>query len=558
MIGTIRKHSKWLWAIIITVVVITFVFWGAQPSNQGNQGEIYLGSINGEPVDLDDYRSARRDVDLLYFFSTGEWPGGPNKRPGFDEERETYFRLLMLQKVKQAKIHVDEETVAKVAADYLRMLNRGNPASITLFEDNVLKPRGMTAVDFAKYLRNHLSIQQLIAANGVSGRLITPQEARILYEREHEERATEAVFFAATNYQAGITATPELTGQFFTNQMARYRLPERVQVSYVAFEYSNQLAQAEAELVKTNFTTMIEDALQRVGTNYYKEAKTPEEVKAKIREDLIRSNAERLTRRQAGEFANAVDVLSPRTLANLEKVAGEQKLTVMTSEPFDREAGPKELVVGMDFIKAAFSLSPEEPFAGPFAGRDAAYAIAFKTRLPSEIPPLESIRERVAADFQQLQATMAARNAGDAFARSLTNGLAAGKPFSSLCAEAGVKPVTLPPVSLSTRSVPVIEEHVRLDQFKNAVFTTPVGQASGFVGSSEGGFVVFVRERLPIELAKLTADMPAFLESVRRTRQQEAYNDWFRREADRGMRDTPIFRQQQPQAGQPASAPKPK
>ena len=558
MIGTIRKHSKILWAVIITVVVVTFVFWGAQPSNSGNQGQFYLGSINGEPVDLDDYRSARRDVDLLYFFSTGEWPGGPNKRPGFDEERETYFRLLMLQKVKQAKIHVDEETVAKVAADYLRMLNRGNPASITLFEQNVLKPRGMTAVDFAKYLRNHLSIQQLIAANGVSGRLITPQEARILYEREHEERTTEAVFFAATNYQAGITATPELTGQFFTNQMARYRLPERVQVSYVAFEYSNQLAQAEAELVKTNFTEMIESAFQQVGTNYYKEAKTPEEVKAKVREDLIRRNAERITRRQAGEFANAVDALSPKTLANLEKLAGEQKLTVKTSEPFDREEGPKEFVVGMDFIKAAFSLTPEEPFAGPFAGRDAAYAIALKTRLPSEVPPLESVRERVAADFKQMQAFMAARSAGDAFARSLTNGLAAGKTFSSLCVEAGVKPVTLPPVSLSTRSVPAIEEHVRLDQFKNAVFTTPVGQASGFVGSSEGGFVVFVRERLPIELAKLNADMPAFLESVRRTRQQEAYNDWFRREAERGMRDTPIFRQQQPQVGQPVSATKPK
>ena len=71
MIGTIRKHSKWLWAIIITVVVVTFVFWGAQPSNRGYRGEAYLGSINGQPVDLDDYRSARRDVDLLYFFSTG-------------------------------------------------------------------------------------------------------------------------------------------------------------------------------------------------------------------------------------------------------------------------------------------------------------------------------------------------------------------------------------------------------------------------------------------------------------------------------------------------------
>lgn len=555
MIGTIRKHSKWLWAIIITIVIITFVFWGSQPSNKGNRGEMYLGSINGEPVDLDDYRSAQKEMRLRYFFSAGDWPGGPNTRPGFDLERETYFRLLMVQKIKQANIHAADETVAKMASEYLRAINRGNPVPIGTFEQNVLRQQGLTALDLERYLRNELGIQQLITANGISGKLITPQEARVLYEREHEELATEAVFFAATNYQASATLTPELVGQYFTNQMARYRLPERVQVSYVAFEYSNVLAQAEAELVKTNFTEMIETAFTQVGTNYYKEAKNPAEVRAKIREDLIRRDAERITKRQANEFANAVDVRAPRTAANLEKLAAEQNLTVKISEPFDREEGPKEFVVGADFIKAAFTLSAEEPFAGPFSGRDAAYAIALKTRLPSEVPQLESIRARVTADFQQAQAAMSARNAGEAFALAVTNGLAAGKTFSSLCTEANVKPVTLPPLSLSTRSVAPIEEHVSLNQFKNAAFTTPLGKASGFVGSSEGGLVVFVRQKMPIELAKLTADMPAFLETVRRTRQNEAANAWFNKEAERGLRDTPVFRQQQ-QPGQPVGAPR--
>ena len=549
MIGTIRKHSKVLWAIIITVVVVTFVFWGSQPSNRGGRGDVYPGSINGVPIDLEDYRSARKEVLLLYFFSYGEWPGDSAKRVGFDVERETYFRLLMLQKLKQGNLHVADETVARVAAELLRAMNRGNPASVQDFEKNLLRQVGLTASDFERYLRHHLCIQQLMTANGVSGRLVTPQEARILYEREHEEIATEAVFFAGTNYQSGITVAPDAVGQFFTNQMARYRLPERVQVSYVAFVVSNLLAQAEAELVKTNFTDLIEAAYQQVGTNYYKEAKSPDEVRAKIRQDLILRDAERIVRRQANEFANAVDDLKPKTAANLEKLADERKLTVQISEPFDREEGPKEFVVGADFIKAAFTLTPDEPFAGPFGGRDAAYAIAFKARLASEIPPFGTLRERVTADYQQAQSVLAARKAGDDFARALTNGLATGKKFSSVCVEAGVNPVTLPPLSLSTRAVVPIEEHVSLNQFKSAAFTTPLGQASGFVPTADGGFVVFVRERLPIELAKLTADLPAFLNSVRQTRQNEAYNDWFRREAERSLRDTPIFQsKQQPPA----------
>lgn len=533
MIGTIRKHSKVLWAIIITVVIITFVFWGSQPSNSGNgPGEVNLGVINGKPVGLEEYRSAAREVMLLYFFSAGDWPGESAKRMGFDVERETYFRLLMLEKLKQEKIHVADETVVKVAAELLRAYNRGQPASVVAFEQNILRPQGLTALDFERYLRHYIGIQQLVAANGASGRLVTPAEARLLYEREHEEIVTEAVFFAATNYQSGVTITPEAVGQFFTNQMARYRLPERVQVSYVAFEITNLLAESEAELVKTNFTELIEANYNQVGTNYYKEAKTPDEIRAKVREDLIRRNAERLARRKANEFISAVDAETPKQAGNFEKLAEQRKLTVRVTSPFDRQDGPSELVVGADFIKESFLRTDEELFAGPLTGRDAVYAIALKTRLPSEIPALETIREKVTADYRQMQAILAARKSGDDFARAVTNGLAAGKKFSSICVEAGVKPVTVPALSLSTRAVPAVEEHVDLRQFKSAAFTTQVGRASGFVGSAGGGFVVFVREKLPIELAKLNAELPAFANSVRSTRQNEAYSDWFRRQAE--------------------------
>jgi hypothetical protein len=558
MIGTIRKHSKILWVVIIAVVVVTFVFWQSQPSNRGSQRDVNLGSIGGEPIAVEDYLSAKREVTLLYYFSYNEWPGDSAKRAGFDVERETYFRLLMLRKIKQENIHVADETVAKMAAELLRAFNRGNPASLPAFEQNILRPQRLTALDFERYLRHYLGIQQLMAANGMSGRLVTPQEARILYEREHEEIVTEAVFFAATNYESGLTVTPEAVNQFWTNQMSRYRLPERVQVSYVAFDVSNLLARAEAELVKTNFNELIEATFQQVGTNYYREAKTPDEVRAKIREDLIHRDALFLARKQANEFAGAADALTNKAVADFERLAGERKLAVKVTEPFDREDGPKEFVVGADFLKEAFLRTAEEPIYGPLVGRDAAYVIALKARLPSEIPALETIRDRVTADYRHAQAVLAARAAGEGFVRTLTNGIAAGKKFSSLCVEAGVKPVTLPPLSLSSRSVPVIEDHASLNSFKSAAFTAPSGQASGLVATPEGGFVVFVRERLPIEMAKLTAELPDFMYRVRQARQGEAYNDWFRREADRYLRDTPLFHPQPPQLGQPAGPAKKK
>jgi hypothetical protein len=145
MIGTIRKHSKWLWGIVITVVIITFVFWGAQPGgNSGGRGEFDFGSIAGKPIKREAFADAYREVSLLYFFSAGDWPSESAKQMGFDVEREAYFRLLMLRKVEEAGIHVSDETVARVAGEFLRNFFRGQPVSMEIFEKNVLN-RGRAA-----------------------------------------------------------------------------------------------------------------------------------------------------------------------------------------------------------------------------------------------------------------------------------------------------------------------------------------------------------------------------------------------------------------------------
>ena len=78
MIGTLRKHSSWLWFIIITATIITFVFWGTQTSRFGGGGrdsaKAELGVISGRPIEPEDFLAARREVYLRHLFFTGKWP----------------------------------------------------------------------------------------------------------------------------------------------------------------------------------------------------------------------------------------------------------------------------------------------------------------------------------------------------------------------------------------------------------------------------------------------------------------------------------------------------
>jgi len=548
MIGTIRKHSKWLWLIIIVATVISFIYWGAGPSRMGggSGGRIAsgdFGSIYGHKVTQQAFIDARNNFYLFYWFRSGEWP---DKNPNFSEpglDREIYIRLMLAQKANDLGIYVGNDEVVAVANEMLRALGRnGQAMPLSEFVKQVLQPKGLTAENFENFVRQYLVMEQLQQALGLTGELITPQEAAAAYQRDHQELSAQIVFFSASNYLSSVTVTPAAVAQFYTNYLAEYRLPDRVQVSYVAFEVTNYLAQAKAEWARTNFDELVGAYFRQVGENY-RNSKSPAEAKDKIREELVRNRAGNDARKDANDFANAVFNIDPAKPENLATVAKQKGLPVHVTAPFAGESGPEEFTAPQGFTKAAFGLTPDVPFAGPIAGPDAVYVIAFAKQLPSEIPALDQIRDRVTWDYQWREAILLARRAGTNLVRTLT-GMTADRGFASLCVAAGLQPQVLPAFSLSTRELPELGDQAELNQLKQAAFTTPVGKTSDFVATSDGGFIVYVQSRLPIDQAKMNSDLPQYIAAFRRGRQNEAFSEWVNLEANRQLRTTPVFRQQ--------------
>ena len=561
MFGTIRKHQTWLWAVIITVIVISFVIYFSPYSrlNDSRRGPVNLGSVNGERISEEQFINARNEVYLRSFCLSGRWPDDEAKRGG-QIERETYQWLLMIQKQEQLGIQVSSEMAAEVAKGMLAALQRAKVIpSPDAFLKQLLPRNGFKLDDFERFVRHYLGVQELVATVGLGGKLVTPQEARELFKRENEELAAAAVFFSASNYLASVTVLPDAVTQFYSNRLATYRLPDRVQVSYVKFELTNYAAEASAELARmTNLDLQIEGAYREGGTNFLREmeARSLDEAKQKLRDGQRKQFEAQIARRKAVEFANPLFDMEPVKAANLDKMAQTNGLTVGLSEPFDRENPPAELGVALDFAQKAFARTPEDPFAGPILGSNAVYVIALNKKIPSEIPALERIRPQVVNEYRQSQALTLARQTGMDFSQTLTNELAQGKTPEAICAAAKLRLVDLPPFSLSTRLLPEVERHLPLNQFKHIAFSTPPGKVSDFQMTPDGGVIVHVKSKLPLDDAKITAALPGFLNAVRQSRQNEAFNDWFRREAEKGLRDTPLARQQPPPALSPTPSAK--
>ena len=403
MIGTIRKHSKLLWWTVGSLTVVSFLYWGAAPSRTGGRGgrdSGNYGSIYGHKITPEAFRNAEDEVYLDSFFKTGTWP---NKTPNVSERNlreQIYVRLMLIQKAEDLGVYVGDATAAAAAIEVLHSLGRnGKAVPMNVFIKQILQPEGLTTGDFKNYVRHELAFGQLRRVLGIAGEFVTPQEAAAVYERQHQELAVEAVFFSASNYLVSVAMTPSAVTQFYTNHLAEYRLPDRVQVSYVAFEATNFKAEAEQKLSKTDLNDQVETDYAQYGGSMFPEAKTPDEKKAKIREALILGQALVEARRQANEFANAVFSQEPVRPENLAAIAKQKGLTVRVTTPFSREHGPEEFAAPANFIKAAFNLTADEPLAGPVVGPDAVFVLAFDKQLPSEIPSFDAIRARVTQEI---------------------------------------------------------------------------------------------------------------------------------------------------------------
>jgi peptidyl-prolyl cis-trans isomerase D len=544
MIGTIRKHSKLLWGITIPALIISlFMFFLPQTRNGGGgRAGGDFGSINGKQITQQEFQQAVNEFKLFYFFNNGTWPDQQARVTEKDIEQQAYIRVFLLQKADELGIHAGLDAAAAAANQMLHLLARkGQTMSVSEFADAVLKPEQLTATDFENYVRHYVIIQQLAQTIGASGALVTPQEAGSLYQREHQELASQIIFFAAENYVSAVKVTPEALGQFYTNYLAEYRLPDRVQVNYVLFDITNYLAQSKTEWAKTNFEAQVQSVYEQYGTQAFPDAKTPEAAKDQIRDTLIRNKALTAARAQANEFAGAVFALTNAGAGNLDVVARQKGLEVRTTTPFSAETGPQEISASAEFAKIAFGLTPDEPFANPIVTTNGVYVIALARQLPSEIPPFADIRARVSRDYQTQQAALIAREAGTNFMVKLTVGMATGKSFAANCSADGLQPEVLPPFSLSTRELPVLGTRAELNQVKQAAFTTPVGHISNFQETADGGFLLYVQSQLPVDQAVMNAELPQFTESLRRSRENEAFNEWLNGQITRVFANFKVF-----------------
>lgn len=537
----IRKHQKWLWLFISAAVIISFV-WYFNPNQQyGRQmsGRGTVGLIYGEPVSQDDYNRAFAEAQLQHFFTHGNWyeNSEANRQLGIDIYREAKHRLFLIRKLQDLDIKVSDHAVAdwitRVFSD--RETKSFRKETYDNFVKN-LQVKGLDAKDFERYVRTQVGIEHLYVTAALPGKFVTPQEVEKSLRENKQKADTVVAFLYLTNFLPKVEVNETNLVEYYTRNQNNYRLPERVQLSYVAFPVSNYLAQAEKQLSTiTNLSLQIDQMYVQRGPNFFTDANnqvmTPEAAKAKIREEILQESATVEARKAAIDLATAladmpVHTNSPNPAENLEKLAAGRKLEVKVTEPFGRFDSPTGLDITAPVGELAFALSNEEPnIPEPVVGENAVYVMALNRKVSTELPPLAQIRDQVLQDFKRSEAQKMMAEAG----RSFANNPSAKTNFAQAAVDAGLAIMNFPPVP-KVGPMPELEGRPEASSIRSVAFNLKEGETSSFMPARDVGFIVHLEKLVPVTEEELKTEIKTYADDLRRRRASEAFQEWFSKE----------------------------
>jgi hypothetical protein len=531
MIGTIRKHSNFLWVIVIIFTVVSFViFFTPEVGNLSGQ-KINYGTAYGIELTREERVAAELETRLYVFNQIRQWPDSSMTA---QVNAMAMRRCVLLKRAELEGINVPDEAVARYLKRMFsdRETQKFSLANYNEFTTKLLPQNGINESQFEDYIRHEIALGQLNQMAGQSAGLISTRAAKSLFERENETVEAMAVFLQRSNQLTQVKIETNAITSYFTNNIGTYRIPERTVVDYVYFSFTNYFKQAETNLTtQTNLAVAIDGIYAQRGTNDFKDddgkVLGAEDAKKKIRERMIEEESTQVGRTKMKEFANAVFRIVPVSAANLHNIAKEMGYEVKSTAPFTELDGPADLDVPNNFASAAFNLSVEEPLASPLQWVDGVYIIAFNQRLPPKNPELTNVWNDVVRDYRRDQSSEMNLAAGLKLAKSIKQNLASGLTFEAACHTNGTQAIKLPPFTRFTRSIAQVEDFaIPTSEFANQAFDLEEGYSSEFVETGNGGFIAFTHKRTPVSNALATDGIADFVLGLREERQRQVLGEW--------------------------------
>ncbi len=420
-------HNKLLWGAFATIVAIAFAGSDLISERRQEDARDGIGVLDGRTVSFREYDLVRQQVRL-------ELQDREAKDIEWDEE--IWQRLAALRSAERLGISVPDEEIVEMLRNDPSFLDADGRFDPVRYRAILESMAGMTPEAYQSVRRQQMMIGKLeraitSAAWGVPS--VAEEQGRGVTDRF----TVHVVEVSNTFSTAETSLDQEEIDAFFRDNLATYRIPERVSVRYVEFPASR--FKDQVVLDEDDVRDFYDANLDRyeVESDGRKTTLSFEQAQAIVESELRQQESRELAAEAAADFAD-VFYAGVGAGSDFERLAQEQGLSVRTSGLFAAD----EFLPGVDrtssFVASAFDLDAQslrDQFSDAIVGREASYVLAFHERQEARDPDLSEVLETVRDDAVEFHRLRLFQEHVERLHGTLTSEMAKGRGWDGVLAE---------------------------------------------------------------------------------------------------------------------------
>lgn len=251
MFDFVRSHSRLMLALIVLLIVPSFVFFGVQGYTNMSEGRAAtVAKVDGQAVTRAEWDYAhQRNVERLRAQSPDL---DVRLLDSAERKRETLEALVrervLLAAANRQFLFPGDERLARLFRTDPQFAQVRNPDGSVSKE--FLASQGMSSEGFAQQLRVEFGMQQVLA--GVAGTGVAPRAvAAASLEALLQQREIQLQQFDAQGYRGKVAPTEAELQAYYKAHEAEFRAPESASIEYVTLDLaalSRDLSVPEGEL----------------------------------------------------------------------------------------------------------------------------------------------------------------------------------------------------------------------------------------------------------------------------------------------------------------------
>ncbi len=444
-----QKHNKWLFSLLLIVIIVAFVLTITPAGSGLSRGEGKMRQDDFFGVNMaseTEVRSLVLDAQVSTWFNTG------NQVTQFN-----YLLDLALNRTALLAL-ANEIGVPAPSESQLEESIRSNPKfsnpdgsfdskNYDDFRKNLRKNPRFTEAMVHKAMIEDYRIKQVSEALAGPG-YIQSKEAREKLKSEKTVWSVEIATLDYGSFEPEIEIEEEKLEEYYESNKANYEERPKAKVTAIQFTIANFRNSAAEELpdeatLKSYFQknkARFEEKpnISLLGSENETRAEeftetTFAEARSQVEQDWIDDKAKSLAEVKAFDFTEQlyeenIAQISPQ-MEELIRVSSAEKATL---EPYAKNRRPPNTLVPLTGLNQVFSLPLGRYFTDALSSPDGASVLLFDGMISARIPELDEVREVAETNYREILRKELFITNGEEIQERIETGLDAGQSFQEL------------------------------------------------------------------------------------------------------------------------------